>query len=34
MRKLPKKHFERGPQYVDKFVEMLKKMDLRLYEEI
>lgn len=34
MRKLPKKHFEKGEEYVKQFVALLKKLDLRLYEEI
>ena len=32
MRKLPKKHFLRGEEYAKKFMEIVKKVDLRLFE--
>ena len=31
---LPKKHFQKGPDYVKKLNTILLKVDLRLHEEI
>ena len=34
MEKLPKKHFQKGEDYVKRFNSILQKMDLRLFTEI
>ncbi len=34
MSRLPKKHFQRGDEYVKEFLGVMKKLDLRLFEEL
>lgn len=34
MSRLPKKHFQKGEEYVKDLLNFLKKLDLRLYEHI
>lgn len=34
MSRLPKKHFQRGEEYVKEFLGVMKKLDLRLFEEL
>lgn len=34
MKRLPKKHFQKGEDYVKRFNAMLRKLDFRLHEEI
>lgn len=34
MSRLPRKHFQRGEEYVKEFLGVMKKLDLRLFEEL